>query len=70
MLEKCGCKKYSTWTPLVVILYFIINFRVEAGIATMLERALDGLVAVMVLVSLLYIGACFFKIVTPFSRKK
>jgi hypothetical protein len=42
-----------------------MNFRVEAGIATPFERALDGLVGGVVLLLLLYLGARFFNILNP-----
>jgi hypothetical protein len=60
MVNCCCSKKCSPWCPLVILIYFVINFRVEAGIATALERGLDGLVAGVVLLLLLYISARFF----------
>ena len=60
-MTKYGASwKNSVLMPLALLVFFIINFRVEAGIATVLERALDGLVGLAVLLGLLYIGARFF----------
>jgi hypothetical protein len=69
MLKFCNLKKGSTWCPVVILLYFVINIRVEAGIATVLERALDGLVGGVVLLVLIYISARFFKILNPADSK-
>ena len=69
MTKYCSSKKCSTWMPVVFVVYFIMNFRVEAGIATAFERALDGLVGGVVLLVLLYIGARFFKIINPAGGK-
>ena len=68
MTNYCGSKKCPAWLPVVILVYFIINFRVEAGIATPFERALDGLVGGVVLLVLLYIGARFFKFLNPADR--
>ena len=46
-----------------------MNFRVEAGIATPFERALDGLVGGVVLLLLLYVGARFFNFLNPADKK-
>jgi len=69
MLKFCNSKKGSTWCPVVILLYFVINIRVEAGIATSFERALDGLVGGAVLLVLIYISARFFKILNPADSK-
>jgi hypothetical protein len=55
--------------PVALLIFFIINFRVEAGIATLLERILDGLIAVVLLFGLLYVGACFFGFISPTDKK-
>ncbi|MCI5224677.1 MAG: hypothetical protein D3924_18910 [Candidatus Electrothrix sp. AR4] len=60
--NSCSRKKSSCWS-LTILIYFIINFRVEAGIATTFERAFDGLVGGVVLLVLLYIAAKFFKFI-------
>ena len=70
MSKFCNSKKGSTWCPVIILVYFVINIRVEAGIATSFERALDGLVGGAVLLMLIYIGARFFKILTPADSKK
>ncbi len=49
--------------PLALVGYCIINIRVAAGFATGIERVLDFLVAVLLLVFLLYIGARFFNLI-------
>ncbi len=69
MTKYCGSKKCSAWLPVVILGYFIINFRVEAGIATPFERAFDGLVGGVLLLLLLYVGARFFKILNPADTK-
>jgi len=69
MTNYCGSKKCSAWLPLAILVYFVINFRVEAGVATSFERGLDGLVGGVVLLVLLYLGARFFKLLNPADKK-
>jgi hypothetical protein len=69
MLKFCNSKKGSTWCPVFILVYFVINIRVEAGIASSFERALDGLVGGAVLLVLIYISARFFKILNPADSK-
>jgi hypothetical protein len=58
-------KKCPIWLIVIVALYAVINFRVEAGVATPFERTIDGLVGGIVLLLLLYIGARFFGYLNP-----
>ncbi|MCW5199719.1 hypothetical protein VU05_03255 [Desulfobulbus sp. F1] len=60
-MVDCYAKKKLMWRPLLVIVYFIINIRVEAGVATLPERMLDGLVACAVLLLLPYIFTRLFQ---------
>ncbi len=60
-------KKTSYWPVVVVLVYLIINIRVEAGFATPLERILDGSVAFSLFLLMLYVGARFFNLIE--SRK-
>jgi hypothetical protein len=69
MTSFCGSKKCPVWLPVLLFFYFIINFRVEAGIASVFERTLDGLVGGVVLMVLIYISARFFKILNPAGKK-
>ena len=69
MFKFCDSKKGSIWCPVVILVFFVINFRVEAGIATPFERAVDGLVAGTVLLLLLYVSARFFKILNPVDNQ-
>lgn len=69
MFKFCNSKKGSTWCLVVILLFFFINLRVEAGVATSFERALDGLVGGVVLLVLIYISARFFKILNPADSK-
>lgn len=43
-----------------IILLLTINIRVEAGVATVLERAVDGLAGAMVLLISIYLALRFF----------
>lgn len=45
----------------VFVLWLIINIRVEAGVGTPFERALDGLVGGAVLLLAVFLSLCFFK---------
>ena len=69
MTNYCGSKKCPVWLPIVILVYFIINFRVEAEIATPFERGLDGLVGGVVLLALVYVAARFFKVLNPAGEK-
>ena len=63
-MSPCCCsKKSSLRGPIATLVYFIINIRVEAGIATLAERILDGMVALAVFVVLGYIWARFLHLV-------
>ncbi len=53
-------KQISPWWLAAVFVWYVINIRVEAGIATALERTVDGLVGGLLLLVLLYYGARFF----------
>ena len=57
MAEK---KQLSVWWLVVALVWLIINIRVEAGVGTGVERALDGLVGGVVLLVAIYYGARFF----------
>lgn len=59
----CSNKKTSYWSLVAVLIYIIINIRVEAGFATLLERILDGSVAIYLFLLTLYIGAKFFNLI-------
>ena len=61
--DCCSNKKTSYWSLAAVLIYIIINIRVEAGFATLLERILDGSVAIYLFLLTLYIGAKFFKLI-------
>ncbi len=69
MFKFCDSKKGSIWCPVVILVFFIINLRVEAGIATPFERALDGLVAGAVLLILIYVSGRFFNVLNPADSK-
>ena len=58
MFEK---KQPSVWVVVVFILWLIINIRVEAGLASSLERTLDGIVGGALLLVLIFLGLSFFK---------
>ena len=61
-IDCCSQQKTSYWS-LVVLIYIIINIRVEAGFATSPERILDGSVAISVFLLMLYFGARFFNLI-------
>ncbi len=63
MANDCCSKKNSSWRYLLIIVYFIINIRVEAGFATTFERMVDGLVSGVVLMLLVYAGARLLKLI-------
>jgi hypothetical protein len=64
MVTDCfSPKKTSYWSLVAVLVYLIINIRVEAGIATLFERIVDGSVALTLFLMMLYVGARFFNLI-------
>ncbi|MCI5159935.1 MAG: hypothetical protein D3906_16210 [Candidatus Electrothrix sp. AUS1_2] len=63
MGTDCSNRKTSYWSSAAVLIYIIINIRVEAGFATLLERILDHSVAVYLFLFMLSIGAKFFNLI-------
>jgi len=53
-------KRFSPWWLAAVFIWYVINIRVEAGMATALERAIDGLVGGVLFLVVLYYAARFF----------
>ena len=69
MVKDCFSPKKTSYWPLVAVLvYLIINIRVEAGCATLLERIVDGSVALSLVLVMLYIGARFFNLIDRRKR--
>lgn len=50
----------SVWYLLCFVVWLVINIRVEAGIGTVFERAVDGLVGVVVLLISIVLALRFF----------
>ena len=63
MGTDCSNRKTSYWSVAAVLIYIIINIRVEAGFATLLERILDHSVAIYLCLLMLSIGAKFFNLI-------
>lgn len=53
-------KNLSPWWLVAVFVWFVMNIRVEAGIATAVERTIDGLVGGVFFLVVLYYAARFF----------
>ena len=56
-------KKQSVpvWAVIAFLVWLVINIRVEAGLGTSLERAIDGIVGGAVLLSAVFLAFRFFK---------
>ena len=63
MVTDYRSKEKSSYWSLAIPVFIIINIRVEAGLATPPEQALDGLVAISVLALMLYTGLKFFNLI-------
>ena len=50
----------SSWALACFVIWLIINIRVAAGMATVFERALDGLVGGLVLLGSIFLALRFF----------
>ncbi len=59
-MENKRKKDLSIWWISAAIVLFIINIRVEAAIATPLERTIDGLVGGILLLTAGYFALKFF----------
>ena len=53
-------KQLSPWWLAAAFVWYVINIRVEAGIATTMERMIDGLVGGVLFCIILYYAARFF----------
>ena len=53
-------KQISPWWLAVVLILYVVNIRVEAGMATLAERTLDGLIGGCVFLVCLYWALRFF----------
>lgn len=62
-------KQISPWWFAAFIVWYVINIRVEAGIASAFERTVDGLVGGLVLLVTLYYAARFFGFLTTKDNK-
>jgi|GEM_PF-3005671 len=50
---------------LLVLLWLLINIRVEAGVASPLERTVDGLIAGTLLLVVIFAAVSFFGLTAP-----
>lgn len=57
----CEKKQPSVWVVIVFFFWLIINIRVEAGLASTFERAIDGIVGGALLLSLIFFALRFIK---------
>ena len=53
-------KQISPWWLTAVLVWYVINIRVEAGMATLFERTIDGLAGGGLFLVILYYAAQFF----------
>lgn len=60
-------KKNTSWMWVVaIIIWLVINIRVEAGIGSAFERAVDGLAGAVLLLSIAYyVASRFFGYLQP-----
>jgi hypothetical protein len=56
--EKCGSR--CIWAVIGFFIWLIINIRVEAGMGTSFERAIDGMVGGAVLLTAIFLALRFF----------
>lgn len=60
MNDRCRRQVKSLASLIAALLYLVINIRVEAGVATVFERAVDGLVGILVLLGAVFLALRFF----------
>ncbi|GBE12214.1 hypothetical protein BMS3Bbin14_01297 [bacterium BMS3Bbin14] len=53
------------WIIIVFLAWLVVNIRVAAGMATLFERALDGIVGGGVLLVSIFMAVKFFKLPDP-----
>ncbi len=57
-----NCKR-GGWLAAAFLVWFVMNVRVEAGIGTTFERAVDGLVGMALLVAAVFIALDYFQVI-------
>ncbi len=55
------CQSGCVWVSVGFIIWLIINIRVEAGMGTSFERAVDGIVGGAVLLTAIFLALRFFE---------
>lgn len=55
--------KYAGWLTAAFIVWFVMNIRVSAGIGSIFERAVDGLVGVALLLAAVFLALDFFGVI-------
>jgi len=61
MQNNGKCKSGCFWSAVGFFIWLIINIRVEAGVGTTFERAIDGIVGGAVLLAVIFLALSFFK---------
>ncbi|WP_153305737.1 hypothetical protein [Desulfogranum mediterraneum] len=66
-MTRLNRKKRISWlrpivTGVLLLIWLVMNIRVEAGVASPMERALDGLAGGVLLLWAIFFGLSFFKL--------
>lgn len=61
MQQAAKFRKWGTVAAFLVPVWFVMNVRVELGVATTFERALDGLVGMTLLVTSVFLAMVFYQ---------
>ena len=61
--KKCGGLVFFAF-----LVWFIMNVRVEAGLGTTFERAVDGLVGISIFVAAVFLALDFFQVIGDDKR--
>jgi hypothetical protein len=69
MTNNGKCRSGCIWAVLGVVVWLIINIRVEAGIGTPFERAVDGIVGGALLLTVIFLAWRFFDSVRRTPRE-
>jgi hypothetical protein len=56
-------KKWFGWAVAAFLVWLVMNIRVAAGISSTFERAVDGLVGIMLLLAVVFLALDYFQVI-------
>lgn len=69
MKDNGKCRSGCVWAAIVFAVWLVINVRVEAGLGTSFERAVDGIVGGAVLLTSIFLAWKFYDSIGQENRE-